>query len=305
MPKKEFTVVPTKGVDERLDVFLCARIGDLSRAHVQRLIEEGMVRVDGLKKKPSYRLRENELVKISYSHPQLNKVSPEELPLDVIYVDDHMIALNKASGMVVHPGSRQGSHTLVNAVLFRFPDVASVGPEEKPGIVHRLDKETSGVILVARTADAYVELQKQFKARIVEKLYLGLVWGRVHRDEGEISWAIGRHLKHGGRMSVRSRKPRAAVTRFRVMKRFKDVTLLEIRPVTGRTHQIRVHLSASGYPIVGDPRYGQRKPKLKSPRLFLHAHRISVNHPHSGERIQFTAPLPKELNSFLATLKNV
>jgi len=304
VPEEEFVIIPSHGVDERLDVFLCARIAGLSRAQIQKLIEEGMVCVDGFKKKPSYRLREKERVEVSYSIPQDESVGPEDFPLDVIHVDDHMIVINKPSGMIVHPGTRQRSHTLVNALIFHFPEVAKVGPEDKPGIVHRLDKETSGVILVSRTQRSYIELQKQFKARKVEKLYLGLVWGKVPRAEGEISWAIGRHVKHGGRMSVKSRKPRAAETHYRVKKRFKDLTLLEIRPVTGRTHQIRVHFSASGYPIVGDPRYGRQKSKLKSPRLFLHAHQISVNHPNSGDRVQYTAPLPDDLSSFLAELEN-
>jgi len=303
VPEKEFVIIPSHGLDERLDVFLRTRIVGLSRAQIQRLIEEGMVRVDGFKKKSSYKLRENERVNVSYSLPKQESVRSEDLPLDVIYVDDHMIVVNKSSGMVVHPSARQRSRTLVNALLFHFPEVAKVGPEDKPGIVHRLDKETSGVILAARTPHSYLDLQKQFKARKVGKFYLGLVWGKVLHAEGEISWPIGRHVKHGGRMSIKSRKPRAAETHFRVKKRFRDQTLLEIRPVTGRTHQIRVHLSASGYPILGDPRYGRRKSKLKCPRLFLHAYQISVNHPHSGERVQFTAPLPGDLSSFLAKLE--
>jgi len=305
VPEKAFIIIPSHGVDERLDVFLCSRIAGLSRAQVQRLIEKGLVRVDGSEKKSSYRLRENERVEVFYSPPRKESVEPEDFPLDVIHADDHMIVVNKPSGMVVHPGAKQRSHTLVNALVYHFPELARVGPEGRPGLGHRLDKNTSGVILVARTPQAYLELQRQFKARKVEKLYLGLVWGKVPRAEGEISWAIGRHTRHGGRMSVKSRKPRAAETHFRVKKRFKDLTLLEIRPVTGRTHQIRVHLSASGYPIVGDPQYGQRKPKLRSPRLFLHAHQISLNHPGSGQRVQFTAPLPADLDSFLAKLKKL
>jgi 23S rRNA pseudouridine1911/1915/1917 synthase len=305
VPENKFVIIPSHGVNERLDVFLSARIAGLSRAQIQHLIEEGKVHVDGLEKKPSYRLREKERVEVSYSLPQKESMTPEDLTLDVIHIDDHMIAVNKPSGMVVHPGARQKSRTLVNALLFHFPELARIGPLDKPGIVHRLDKETSGVILVGRTADAYLNLQKQFKARKVEKLYLGLVWGKVSQAEGEIHWAIGRHIKHGGRMSIKSRKPKAAVTHFRVKKRFREMTLLEIRPVTGRTHQIRVHCSASGHPIVGDLQYGQRRPKRKSPRLFLHAHQISVIHPHSGERVRFTAPLPADLCAFLDELEDM
>lgn len=305
MPEKEFVINPSQGVDVRLDVFLSTRLAGLSRAQIQRLVEEGKVRVDGSEKKPSYKLRDRERVHVSYSLSRPKELMPEDLALDVIHVDDHLIVVNKPAGMVVHPGARQNSGTLVNALLFRFPELAHVGPEDKPGIVHRLDKETSGVILVARTPAAHRNLQLQFKTRTVTKLYMGLVWGRVSKTEGKISWAIGRHVKHGGRMSVKSRKPRLAETRFKVMKRFRELTLLEIQPVTGRTHQIRVHLSASGHPIAGDSRYGRRKSKLKSPRLFLHAHQISMNHPYSGERVQYTAPLPDDLSFFLVKLEDM
>lgn len=305
MPEKEFVISPSQGVDVRLDVFLRTRLTGFSRAQIQRLVEDGKVRVDGSEKKPSYKLRDRERVHVSYSLSRPKILLPEDLTLDVIHADDHLVVVNKPTGMVVHPGARQNSGTLVNALLFRFPELAHVGPEDKPGIVHRLDKETSGVILVARTPAAHRNLQLQFKTRTVTKLYIGLVWGRVSKAEGKISWAIGRHVKHGGRMSVKSRKLRLAETRFKVMKRFRELTLLEIQPVTGRTHQIRVHLSASGHPIVGDSRYGRRKSKLKSPRLFLHAHRISMKHPYSGERVQYTAPLPDDLSFFLAKLEDI
>jgi len=305
VPEKEFVISPSQGVDVRLDVFLRTRLTGFSRAQIQRLVEDGKVRVDGSEKKPSYKLRDRERVHVSYSLSRPKILLPEDLTLDVIHADDHLVVVNKPTGMVVHPGARQNSGTLVNALLFRFPELAHVGPEDKPGIVHRLDKETSGVILVARTPAAHRNLQLQFKTRTVTKLYIGLVWGRVSKAEGKISWAIGRHVKHGGRMSVKSRKLRLAETRFKVMKRFRELTLLEIQPVTGRTHQIRVHLSASGHPIVGDSRYGRRKSKLKSPRLFLHAHRISMKHPYSGERVQYTAPLPDDLSFFLAKLEDI
>jgi 23S rRNA pseudouridine1911/1915/1917 synthase len=162
-----------------------------------------------------------------------------------------------------------------------------------------LDKETSGVILVARTKMAYLELQRQFKAREVEKLYIGLVWGKMPQKEGTITWAIGRHTKHGERMSIKTKKPRAAETRYRVKKSFGEYTLLEVHPITGRTHQIRVHLAASGHPIVGDSRYGRKKAPSGCPRLFLHAHLLAITHPSIGERMSFRSPLPFDLTQFL------
>jgi 23S rRNA pseudouridine1911/1915/1917 synthase len=187
----------------------------------------------------------------------------------------------------------------VNALLHHFADIADVGPEERPGIVHRLDKETSGLMVVARSQVAYMELQRQFKLRTVEKIYLGLVWGKITKLKGTIEWPVGRHVKHGERMSVKTKKPRSAETRFKVLRRFQRYTLLEIKPITGRTHQIRVHFATSGHPIVGDTRYGKKKSKGHIPRLFLHAHRLSFFHPVSKERMVFLSPLPHELKKFL------
>jgi 23S rRNA pseudouridine1911/1915/1917 synthase len=220
----------------------------------------------------------------------------------VIHEDEHFIVIDKSSGMVVHPGAGRQTNTLANALLFHFPEIEGVGPEEKPGIVHRLDRETSGVILVARTTMAYQELQRQFKAREVEKFYLGLVWGKMPQEAGTITWAIGRHTKHGERMSIKTNKPRIAETRYRVKKSLGEFTLLEVRPITGRTHQIRVHLAASGHPIVGDSRYGRKKMPSGCPRLFLHAHLLTFTHPLSGEQISFRSPLPSDLTRFLGEI---
>ena len=299
MPEKEFKVTPLQGKDERLDVFLSKKLDGVSRARIQTWIEAGQVLVNDEVKRSSYRLCGEERVKVFYEFSSLERIEGQDIPLDIIYSDDHVIVVNKPSGMVVHPGAGQRSGTLAQALLFHFPELARVGPTDKPGIVHRLDKETSGVILAARTQAAYSELQKQFKEREVDKLYIGLVWGKMPRPEGKITWAIGRHVKHGDRMSVKSRKPRVAETRYRVKKIFEDMTLLEIKPLTGRTHQIRVHFSAAGHPVVGDAKYGSRKSRLMNTRLFLHAHSLSFIHPQSGLRVHFEAPLPFDLNRFL------
>lgn len=296
---REFDVAPESGENQRLDLFLSEKLDGWSRAQIQRLITEGLALVDGTQKRPSYRLKANERVEVDDTIPKAKLLMPERITLTVIHTDQHLVVIDKSSGMVVHPGAGRQTHTLANALLYRFPEIKGLGPEEKPGIVHRLDRETSGVILVARTKMAYQELQRQFKAREVEKLYIGLVWGKMSQKEGKITWGIGRHTKHGERMSVKTNKPRIAETRYRVKEPLGEFTLLEIRPITGRTHQIRVHLAASGHPIVGDSRYGRRKLASGCPRLFLHAHRLTVTHPLTGNRVSFQSPLPSDLTQFL------
>ena len=296
---REFVVTPESGENQRFDLFLSKKLDGWSRAQVQRLIGEGRALVDATQKRPSDKLKVNEKIEVDDSLPKADFLTPESIPLAIIHEDEHLVVIDKSSGMVVHPGAGRQTNTLANALLFRFPEIEGIGPEEKPGIIHRLDKETSGVILVARTKMAYQELQRQFKAREVEKLYIGLVWGKMPQEEGKITWAIGRHTRHGERMSVKTNKPRIAETRYRVKKLFREFTLLEIRPITGRTHQIRVHLAASGHPVAGDLRYGRKKGTSGCPRLFLHAHLLTVTHPSSGERVSFQSPLPFDLTQFL------
>ena len=296
---RDFVVTPDHGENQRLDLFLSEKLDGWSRAQVQRLISEGRALVDGVRRRSSYKLKANDRIEVDDTLPTAGVLVPESIPLSVIHEDEYMIAVDKFSGMVVHPGAGRQTSTLANALLFHYPEIEGLGPKEKPGIVHRLDKETSGVILVARTKMAYQELQRQFKAREVEKVYIGLVWGKMPQEEGKITWAIGRHTRHGERMSVKTNKPRIAETRYTVTKPLGKFTLLEIRPITGRTHQIRVHLAASGHPIVGDSRYGRKKGTSGCPRLFLHAHHLTVTHPFSGERVSFHSPLPSDLTKFL------
>lgn len=296
---REFVVTPEHGENLRLDLFLSEKLDGWSRAQVQRLICEGRVLVDGLRRRSSYKLKVDEKIEVDDTLSTDDLLVPENIPLAVIHEDEHLIVIDKSSGMVVHPGAGRQTNTLANALLFHFPEIEGFGPKEKPGIVHRLDKETSGVILVARNKMAYQELQRQFKDREVEKLYVGLVWGKISQEEGKITWAIGRHTKHGERMSIKTNKPRVAETHYRVKKPLGEYTLLEIHPITGRTHQIRVHLAASGHPIVGDSRYGRKKGISSLPRLFLHAFRLTVTHPASRERVSFNSPLPLDLTQFL------
>lgn len=300
MPEREFAVLP--GVDDnvRLDVFLAERIPDLTRARIQKLIESGEILVGGLHRKAGYRVRAGDRVTAVYeaAAEAPERLEPLDIPLRILHADADVIVLDKPSGLVVHPGAGHLSDTLVNALVFHFPDLAAVGPPDRPGIVHRLDGETSGVMVVARSLAAYDDLRLQFRNREVKKTYLGLVHGRMKPKAGEITWALGRHPVEGSRMSIHTRRPRVAMTEYRVLREYRDTSLLEIQPLTGRTHQIRVHMATSGHPLVGDKLYGP-KPEKDGPRLFLHAHRLVFRHPGTGAKLLFRSPLPPELRRHL------
>jgi len=275
------------------------------RAEFQRLIDRQRVTVDGAFRKSSHKLRAGERVALEMEIPEdASGPQPEDIPLAILYEDADLVVLDKPSGLVVHPGAGIRSGTLVNALLHRFPEIRALSEDDRPGIVHRLDKETSGVMVAARSARAEVELKRQFKDREVRKVYLALVLGRMPSAAGRFDWSIGRHPKHGQRMSIRTRSPRSAVTEYAVSRVFRDFTLLEVRPLTGRTHQIRVHLAAAGHPVAGDRRYGAggRSAKVRFPRLFLHAHRLSFRHPGTGKAAEFVSPLPAELGTVLEAL---
>jgi 23S rRNA pseudouridine1911/1915/1917 synthase len=304
VPEREIVVTDRSGAGERLDQHLASVIPEFTRSQFQRFIDRGEVSVNGECKKPSYRLRPGDRIEVRVEVPETRRLAPEDIPLKILHADDDVIVLDKPAGMVVHPGVGAPRGTLVNALLHAFPDIQWIGDSDRPGIVHRLDKETSGVMIAARSPRAYLELKRQFKAREIKKVYLALVKGHMAVPEGRFDWPIGRHIKHGERMSIKTNRPRAAVTSYRTLKEFKDVSLLEIRPLTGRTHQIRVHLSAAGHPLAGDRRYGTgRGPKQKFPRLFLHAHKLSFRHPGTGDMMEFVSPLPDDLQSVLKILE--
>ena len=233
MTKKEFLITSASGLNQRLDVFLSQKISILTRSQIQRIIKENKVRVSGIARKSNYRLKNGENVQIYFENAEPKKIFPEKILIDVRYEDDHLMIINKPSGLVVHPGAGIRQGTLVNALLFYFPEIKEVGPEERPGIVHRLDKETSGLMVVAKTLNAFNELQEQFRKREVDKSYLGLVWGKLSKKEGKIVWPLGRHRKYGERISVKTSKPRKAETQYSVLQVFQEFTLLEIKPITG------------------------------------------------------------------------
>ncbi len=302
MPEKTFHITASFGFGQRLDVFLAARLGELTRSQIQKLVTEQKVRLNGTWTRPSHKLRVGDVIQVDLQELQRKSaLLPQAIPLDVIFSDEHIVVLNKPAGLVVHPGAGVEDGTLVNALIHHFPGIERIGHPERPGIVHRLDKETSGIMVVARSPKAYTELKGQFKAREVEKVYLGLVWGRIQTEEGRIDWALGRHPRHRQKISIRTKKPRAALTLYSVKKVLGDLSLLEIKPVTGRTHQIRVHFASAGHPIVGDSRYGGRDKSGKFKRLYLHAWHIVFAHPVSKTLLEFYAPLPQEFQDIIRT----
>jgi 23S rRNA pseudouridine1911/1915/1917 synthase len=282
----------------RLDHFLQARLSSYSRARLQAWIKEGRVLVDGASAKMSRLLRAGERVDVTPAAPPPLQALPEDLPVEVLYEDASVIAVNKPAGLAVHAGAGAHSGTLVNRLVHRFQSLSQVGGDLRPGIVHRLDKGTSGVMLVARTDSSHRNLATQFAARSVEKTYLALVEGRVHADSGRITKPIARDPVHRTRMTAGLGSGRAALTDWRVLRRFEKFTYLEVRIGTGRTHQIRVHLANARHPVAGDRLYGGKA----AGRIFLHAWRIGFVSPATGERVAVEAPLPEELEAWLARL---
>jgi 23S rRNA pseudouridine1911/1915/1917 synthase len=299
----------------RLDRFLATLPALGTRSRGKTLIAEGLVSVDGQPRKAAHELRAGERVAVTLPPPEPLAVEAEALPVVVLYEDAHLVAIDKPPGMVVHPapGARRG--TVVNAMLHHLGALAGVGDPDRPGIVHRLDRDTSGVLLVARTATALEGLAKQFRERSLAKRYIAVVHGVVRASAGVIDQPIGRHPRERKRMSVRTRRGRTAVTRFEVVERFRGATLLRLAPETGRTHQLRVHLAALGHPIVADRLYGgggRRGGGTPAsvlaaldacPRQALHAESVAFAHPVSGKAITVRAPLPADLEALLEALR--
>lgn len=290
-------------IGERLDKVIAQRLDELSRTQIQDLIKEKRVLVNDASSKPAYRLEAEDCVSVEVPVDQALEIVAEAIALDVLYEDEHLVVINKAAGMVVHPAHGNESGTLVNAILARWPHIRTIGDDpERSGIVHRLDKDTSGLILVALTQDAQDKLMAQFQERSIEKHYLALVERHPPNDRGRIEAPIGRHPKQFKRMAVQA-NGKESVTEFFVREFYGDYAFLDVFPKTGRTHQIRVHLAFIHCPVVGDQVYGYRKQRIKMKRLFLHAHRISFSHPDTGERLSFEAPLPVGLQDILDKLK--
>jgi 23S rRNA pseudouridine1911/1915/1917 synthase len=290
----------------RLDSFLAALLPEQSRSQLQKLIKDGRVSGPIRTLRPSTAVRAGQEYSIDIPSPVAAAPTPEALPLRIVFEDPDVVVLDKPAGMVVHPGAGHRSGTLVNALLHHVKDLSGIGGELRPGIVHRLDRGTSGLMVVAKHDRAHQELSRQFSDREVEKEYVALVWGVVHAGR-RIDVPIGRDEKDRQRMSTRARRARSAVTRVTWARHFKGVSLLKVAIATGRTHQIRVHLSAIGHPIVGDSTYGgvrrrvphDLRPVMRLERPFLHAARLSFTHPVDGRRVDFDSPLPPDLESVI------
>lgn len=301
--------VPLEFVGQRLDRFLVSVLDGQSRSQVQKLIADEHVRIEGRDARANLTMREGDRVTVDIPAVAPSSVTAEALPLDIVYEDPDILVLNKPAGLVVHPGAGHPTGTLVNALLHHIQDLSGIGGEARPGIVHRLDRGTSGVMVIAKNDLAHQELTRQFHDREVEKEYIALVWGVVQAGR-RIDAAIGRDPANRQKMSARAKHARSAVTRITRAKHLPGVTLCQVAIHTGRTHQIRVHLSAIGHPIVGDSMYGgvrRRVPGdlravLRLNRPFLHAERLAFTHPRDGRRLEFSVPLAPDLMDVLADL---
>jgi 23S rRNA pseudouridine1911/1915/1917 synthase len=284
---------------ERLDVFLSTQQTAISRSRLKKLIVEGRVKVNGLVRPVGYKVREGDQVTLQVPVPVPLDTLAEPIPLNIIFEDEYLLALNKPSGIVVHPAPGHHTGTLVNALLHHCKDLAGIGGVERPGIVHRLDKDTSGLVLVAKTDTSHRNLAAQFKKRKIHKEYLAIVKGNVKKDKGSVHTTIGRHKVHRKKMDTRSSNGRDASTEYQVIYRCKDWSYLKLWPKTGRTHQIRVHLASIHHPVIGDQLYGRKSPNFKISRQALHAHRLELQHPVLGSNLSFKAPLPPDMKTFL------
>lgn len=302
MDSFEYLVAEEEG-NMRADVFLTRKHPELSRSHVQNLIADGYVRVNEKNIKSNYKLHVGDRIAFVVPPPAEVAIIPQEIPLEVLYEDSQVIVINKPRGMVVHPAAGNYEGTLVNALLEHCADLSGINGVMRPGIVHRIDKDTSGVLMAAKTDRAHLSLARQIKDRTVTRRYITLVHGNIQEESGIIDAPIGRHPTDRKKMAVNVRNGKEAITHFKVLERFGAYTLVEARLKTGRTHQIRVHMDYIGHPVVGDPKYGPRNPHFDLQGQFLHARVLGFDHPMTGEYMEFSAPLPQVLEDILARLR--
>ena len=303
-------VVPNKAARQRLDQFLRSEFPELSRAFLQKLIEQRHVLVNARPSKPSYRVQPGDRISVEIPPPRPLETAPEDIPLNLLYEDSDLIVVNKPAGLVVHPAAGNYEHTLVNALLHHCRgQLAGIGGVERPGIVHRLDKGTSGCIVVAKTDAAHQSLVAQFKSRAVKKIYRAICRGKFDRLRGRIETVIGRSERDRKKMSARVARGRNAITDYQVLKQLDDFALVELTLHTGRTHQIRVHMAHIGHPILGDTVYGGSRSPITSHRSpfsvarpLLHAYKLGFTHPRSGEFMEFEAPLPADMEQIIGNI---
>jgi 23S rRNA pseudouridine1911/1915/1917 synthase len=302
-------VVAVSEEGQRLDTFLAKKTG-ITRSQIQKFIEKSNVLVRGEKVRPNYRVKAKDLISLIIPEEKIEGLIPEPIPLEILYKDDHIIVVNKPAGMVVYPSAGHYYGTLMNALLYYCRTLAAIGGPLRSGVVHRLDKDTSGVMVIALTDEAYYNLVEQFRQRTVYKRYLALIYGNLREDQGEIILIIGRSESNRKKMSTRVKKGREAVTQWKMIDRFRSASLIEVSLRTGRTHQIRVHFASIGHPVLGDRTYGEKieiegrgKKKVFFPRQMLHAESLGFTHPVTGVYLEFSVPVPEDMAEKIEELR--
>ncbi|MBI4335170.1 MAG: RluA family pseudouridine synthase [Candidatus Omnitrophica bacterium] len=301
--KDKITIkVDKSGVGKRLDVFLAETHHKLStRSHIKKIIDDGGALVNNAVSKPHHKLREGDVVEVDLTKEKKEgDLAAENIPLDIVYEDEHLLVVNKPAGMASHPARGMNAGTLVNALLYHCGNLSGMGQTDRPGIVHRLDKDTTGLMVVAKDDQTHRLLAGQFKERTIKKRYIAFVKGAVELDTGLIEAPIGRHPSQRQKLAVRFSESRDALTEYKVVKRFSDCTMLELTPKTGRMHQLRVHLAYIGHPILGDAVYGKKSDLIS--RQALHAHTLGFTHPVTKEYLEFKAEMPTDMKRLLATV---
>ncbi len=298
----EFFTVEEDMEGQRLDSFITEEMGDLSRSQVQNLINEKLVQVDTVWRKASYRLKIGEEVKLSIPQPEETKLKAQNIPLEILFEDKDIVIIDKPKGLVVHPGPGNLDNTLVNSLLYHIGELSTINGDLRPGIVHRLDKDTSGIMVIAKNNRAHYSLAKQIKEHTMKREYIALVHGIINENLGTIEAPIGRNKRERKKMAVVA-GGKKSISNYLVLDRFNNYTLVKIRLVTGRTHQIRVHFAYIRHAVVGDPLYGSARKHFNLDSQALHAHMLGFNHPSSGEYMEFESPLPRYMEDILSKLK--
>ena len=299
----EVVTAEVEDAGARIDVFLAAKLG-VSRSNMQKLLEEGRVKRGDKVLKANYKVRAGEVYTVDIPEPEPIEAVPEDIPLDIIYEDDDVVVLNKARGMVVHPAPGNYTGTLVNALLYHCKNLSGINSAIRPGIVHRLDKDTSGIMIVAKNDAAHIALSQQIQSKTAVRTYLAVVRGNIKTDSGTIETQIARDKNDRKKMAVVKEGGREAITDYEVLERFGKYTLVRCKLRTGRTHQIRVHMEYLGYPLVGDPKYSPMKTPFAIKGQALHSHTLEFTHPRTGERMKFEAPLPEDMHKIITRLHN-
>lgn len=299
----ETVTAEAENAGTRADVFLAAKLG-VSRSNMQKLLEDGRVKRGEKIIKANYKVRAGEMFVVDIPEPEPIEAVPENIPLDIIYEDDDVVVLNKARGMVVHPAPGNYTGTLVNALLYNCSNLSGINSAIRPGIVHRLDKDTSGIMIVAKNDAAHISLSQQIQSKTAVRTYLAVVRGNIKTDSGTIETQIARDKTDRKKMAVVKEGGRDAITDYEVLERFGKYTLVRCKLRTGRTHQIRVHMEYLGYPLVGDPKYSPMKTPFGIKGQALHSHTLEFTHPRTGERMKFEAPLPEDMHKIITRLHN-